>query len=457
MSKNEQDSGNDAEDGHIETGVEDDMVDIDAEFERLEREKKELAEERERLRELRRQIEREREELRKEEEAKEGPEDEESRDIEREKVRLEAERKRIAEEKEKIAEERKKLDILFEEIASRRYALEQESNKVEEQRAALGERENTLKIREEKLLKEREEFEKEKAEWQKEYAAQLEEIRKLPDMRAELELERENLRLERVRIEEERKLLEDERRMLDSRRKTMDEEREILDNQRRILEEQKKRLLETGGMTPEIREALEAPPVRHEKGALEAHPAQERPAEVYDVGKAHLDMTRTIDSETEEDRKRRERLKRLEEKIHSKDEEKNVPTMTCLSCGTPIPIPPDASVVKCPKCGREYKIRGKGKPKTEQKKPVETVKRPVQTVRKHRAVHTEPDIPTPFTSVIPNVPRNEAIPYEREGKYYITCQNPSCRSEIELPNPHVRRVQCPVCGRRNKVAPLEEI
>ncbi|MCK4614879.1 MAG: hypothetical protein KAU14_08750, partial [Thermoplasmata archaeon] len=63
------------------------------------------------------------------------------------------------------------------------------------------------------------------------------------------------------------------------------------------------------------------------------------------------------------------------------------------------------------------------------------------------------DIPTAFTSVMPeDIHRVGAKIYERDGKYYIHCLNTNCGTEIELPNPDVKRFHCPDCGRRNKIA-----
>jgi len=395
--------------------------------------------------------------------------------LEKERKKLDSEWNQISAEEKRLDAERRKLDILFDEISSRKVSLDRDITKTKEDQKTLENKEKQLSELETSLQSLKEEYETEKDRWDKERETQLVELRSLPDQKAEIELERTNLRLERMRFEEEKKPLEEERRYLEAKRSLMDEEQEIIEQQRRIIENQKKRLIEGGKLNVEAKYELEKPipKAREPRGSGTPRVDEER-SSVYDIGVERLDRTRYVEKESTKDKTRRERLRSLDSKLHHGEESTRVkkrvsvedrkdtttvgkeagkfPTMTCISCNASIPIPPGTSNIVCPGCNREYKIRGRSKGKSPQKRKSTTTAPAISSKDKV----SETDTPTPYTSVLPQgSQRQEANIQERSGKYFIHCLNPSCKSEIELSNSSMKRVHCTKCGRRNKIAPLE--
>lgn len=405
------------------------------------------------------------------------------KELEREREKLAREWREIDIEEKRLESERKKRDILFDDIASRKIILDKETKEVETEKAQLKHKAFELEEREKALATRKEEFRKEKSEWETKRTKQLEELRSLPDKKDELEMERTNLRLEKMRFEEEQKPLDDEKRYLEAKRKMMDQEQEILEQQRKLIEEQKKRLLESGTVSIEAKYALETPiPKPREPLIRSSTKADASPHSVFDVGQDDLYQTRYHEKEAQFEKIRRERLKSVGTKkkplpkairpgksvgkairvgkLPSGEIQQKVPTMTCISCNAEVRIPPGSTNVTCPKCGREYKIRGRvkaahkspgsgiGEKGTVAQEPAPSIVQP----------ELKPDLERPTTANIVlshDSSREKANIYEKLGNYYIHCLNPSCKAEIEISNPSMKRVHCLECGRRNRIAPLE--
>jgi len=392
--------------------------------------------------------------------------------MEREKEKLDREWKQIASEEKHLESERKKLDILFDEISSRKASLEKEVSKLNEEKQLISKKDEELKELEKTLGDERSAFDSEKSTWEKERDIQLVELNKLPDQLADLELERSNLKLEKMKFQEAKTPLEEERKHLEATKRILDQEQEILEQQRRIIEDQKKRLLETGGLSVEAKYELDKPiPKPRDVPASLRSTGDAGDSAVFDVGTDRLDKSRYVETEDMQDRIRRERLKSLETRVRD-DEPTRVkkvavkskipktatkkestvekfPTMTCISCESQIPIPPGAANITCPGCGRDYKMRARAK--APEKKPSP----PSPTREEETGTGPAGSSAPSYSSVVSGGTRQEAQMQERDGTYLINCLNPSCKAEIELSNSSMKRVHCPDCGRRNKIAPLE--
>lgn len=456
-------------------------------FRTVDQERSGLEEEKRRLIELKKMVEAGKEKLRTEIEAFEqkkaaygtGTPDREQQ-FELDKVKREWER--IGAEEKRLQEERRKLDVLFDDTASRKTIIDREIKELERKRTQLDQKEFDLKEREEALSVKQQELRTERERWEEQRAKQLDELRTLPDRKAECEFELANLRLEKMRFEEEKKPLESERRYLEAKRKMMDQEQEILDQQKKIIEEQKKRLLKGGGLSAEEKYTLEKPIPTVSKAVMgPSAPLPSTAPSQFEASHDHLRQTEFSKKEAELERIRFERQKHRETdrkpvlkairpgksvgkairvgKLPGEKEAVIHPTMTCISCNSEVPIPPGSTNVMCPKCGREYRIRSGAKKKTPrvgkliQETPESTGDQP----REHpqpRPGSLPSGISTPDDDSSSS-PREEATIYERQGRYFIHCLNPSCKSEIELSNASKKRIHCPECGRRNKIVPLE--
>ncbi len=458
-----------------------DTDDLRRERERILHERKELEEEKKKVLEMKNFVDKGKEKLRREIENMDavkrklmdqmkvqgiGTLDDSRLQAEKDKINLRWEQ--LSEDEKKITADREKLDVLFEDISKRKFALDVEIRKVDETKERLDKKNDELRELELKLDTERSKLDEEKANWKEEYAEQLAEMKALPDLKAEIELDKSNIRIEKMRLEEERKIFDEEKRSFEVRKRILDEEQKILEEQRKLIDEQKKRLLENEGLSIEGKYALETPipktkePIR----TSAAISGTETKSKVFDIGTERLSRPRFDENITDEVRKRRERLNAMEKRLHpgSRDksdrgtEEKDgpkpevpkLPTMTCISCDTPIPIPPDSELVSCPGCGRDYKIKRRTQPRTEEKKTVQerSTKSPVRR-------STPIDQPIAATSVMPEGGRQEARIEERNGNYYVKCTYAGCGNEIQIPNTNKRRVHCTRCSRRIKIAPWE--
>ncbi len=337
--------------------------------------------------------------------------------IEEEKEKIAKEWNRIDVEEKRLENDRRRMDILFDEISSRKTASEKEADAIEKERTDIRKKETELTEQEKALASIKQEYQEEKAKWEEKRSKQIEELKSLPDKKAELELEKANLRLEKMRFEEEKKPLEDEKRYIKAKRNMMDQEQEILKQQKTIIEKQKKRLLESGSISIEAKYELEKPIPEHREPAISSSVSSDKAkGSVFEVGTNNLRQTRYSEKEANFEKIRQERLRSLGQteqpvlkairpsksvgkairpsktvgkairlsksvgkairpsesvgkairvgKLPVDQIPDDFPSMSCVSCNTDIPIPPGSSSVTCPKCSKSYNIRGQGKART---------------------------------------------------------------------------------------------